>query len=103
MEYCRSPLLTQLFGVVDSDPLTLVAYEGRFVLEALILDAKMFVELVDGHELALRYRGKHILVYRYLRYIFVRLAPVPLVSAVKCFFRVSRSNLCATTRLLPFR
>ena len=97
-ECCRSALLTQLFGVVESDPLTLVAYDGRFMLGAVIVDAKIFVELTNGWEWVRRYREENMIVYRYLIYTHVRSTSVPLFQ-LRRFFRLLRSNLCAKTRL----
>jgi len=80
----RSALLAQLFAVVDSDPLTLVAYAGRLMSESSIVDAKIFVELVGGLEWVNRYRKKNKIVFQYLNYSHVRSASVPVVPAEKC-------------------
>ena len=83
-ECCRSPLLTQLFGVVESDPLTLVAYEGMIMLGKTIVDAEMLVELANGPEFTGRYWGKNMLVWYYLTYKFVRSAFEFVIPADKC-------------------
>ena len=70
MECYRSPLLTQLFAVVDSDPLILIAYNGRFMLGASIVDAEMLVELAKGDDFISTW-NKNMLVCYYLSYTFV--------------------------------
>ena len=80
----RSPLLTQLFGVVDSDPFTLVAYEGKFMLEALIVDAEILLELVNADKFTDHYWEKDKIVYHYLDCTFVRSASGSVVPADKC-------------------
>ena len=64
MKCCRSAVLTQLFAVVDSDPLTLVAYNGRFLLGASIVDTEMSVELVNGAEELINHweKKKHVCI-----------------------------------------
>ena len=83
-ECCRSPLITQLFAVVESDPFTLVAYNGRLMLAASIVDVEIFVELAEGNEFLLCYWEKSALVYNYLIYTLVCSASEPLFPAYNC-------------------
>jgi len=71
-ECCGSPLLTQLFVVVDSDPLTLTAYNGKEVtLGTLIISAEIIVEIVNGLEWIGWYWNKDTLAWFYLKYSYV--------------------------------
>ena len=67
-------MLPQIFGVVESDPLTVLAHDCKYLSAGSIVGAEGFVDLANGAEFSDRYLEKDLLLFHYLQYTLVRLA-----------------------------
>ena len=76
--------LPQIFGVVESDPLTVLAHDRKSLPAGLIVGAEGFADLANGEEFSNRYRHKDRIVYYYLKHTVVRPASDHSVLAEEC-------------------